>query len=231
MTSPDPSLENIISSLTELKQLADERGLNDIGDLIGRTLAAAEIAAQRDQAQAKLIQSARMEVLGELATTVAHELNQPLNVIRLAAESSMERIEAGDEDLGNFQAKLARISRQTVRAADIIDHMQIFGRIRDDVPCEFDPREAVEDALDMVREQMRLHSVELCVKMPATCPMVWGHSAQFQQVIFNLVSNAFESMQDHNKVLCRKRITIQIVDRSTEDELDIVLEDTGGGRC
>ena len=111
-----------------------------------------------------------MATLGEMATSVAHELNQPLNIIRLAAESTLERLVDGDRDLDNVQTKLSRISRQTARAADIIDHMKIFGRKSDGVASNIDPRDAIHGALSIMSERMRLESIELSVELPRFVP-------------------------------------------------------------
>ena len=120
----------------------------------GKVIRAMGVSAdvtERDQVQAQLIQSAKMATLGEMATSVAHELNQPLNIIRLAAESTLERLDDGERGIEYFRFKLARISRQTARAADIIDHMKIFGRKSDDAPRRIDLRISINGALSIMR--------------------------------------------------------------------------------
>jgi C4-dicarboxylate-specific signal transduction histidine kinase len=63
-----------------------------------------------------------------MSTSIAHELNQPLNVIRMAAGNSRRKISKGTADLEYLNAKLERVEEQTLRAAAIIDHMRMFGR-------------------------------------------------------------------------------------------------------
>ena len=86
---------------------------------------------ERHEAQAQLVQAAKLATLGEMATSVAHEINQPLNVIRIASESAIEELEpegAATIDREFVHSKVAQVIKQTERAATIIDHMRIFGR-------------------------------------------------------------------------------------------------------
>ncbi|MFT7674342.1 MAG: PAS domain S-box-containing protein, partial [Gammaproteobacteria bacterium] len=83
---------------------------------------------ERKKAAAQIIQSSKLATLGEMATSVAHELNQPLNVIRMAAANGRRKISNGTADLEYLNDKLERIEEQTARAAAIIDHMRMFGR-------------------------------------------------------------------------------------------------------
>ena len=201
---------------------------SETGEVIGAMGVSADVT-ERDRVQAQLIQSAKMATLGEMATSVAHELNQPLNIIRLAAESTLERLVDGDRDLDNVQTKLSRISRQTARAADIIDHMKIFGRKSDGVASNIDPRDAIHGALSIMSERMRLESIELSVELPEICSLISGHSVQLEQVILNLMSNSFDVMRDRDSSFGAKRLAIGIADRRKAGKIDIVMTDTGGG--
>ena len=184
---------------------------------------------ERNHAQTQLIQSAKLATLGEMATSLAHELNQPLNVIRMAADSTLERIDDGERDFDNVHAKLERISRQTVRAAAIIDHMRIFGRKSDGELQSIDPRDAVEGALSIMTERLRLHSIDLSMDLPDSCTSVVGHAVQLEQVILNILGNAFDALEGRDFAQGPKSIDIRIADRSAEGNVEIVVEDTGGG--
>ena len=118
------------------------------GEPIGIRGTIQDVTKQK-RTQAQLIQSSKLATLGEMAAAMAHELNQPLNVIRMAADSTIERIEEGKADAQYLGVKLGRISAQTERAARIIDHMRIFGREMGEKPEAFDPRQVVNDALGL----------------------------------------------------------------------------------
>lgn len=184
---------------------------------------------ERNHAQTQLIQSAKLATLGEMATSLAHELNQPLNVIRMAADSTLERIDDGDRDFDNVRAKLERISRQTVHAAAIIDHMRIFGRKSDGELQPIDPRDAVEGALTIMTERLRLHSIDLSVDLPDGCTSVMGHAVQLEQVLLNILTNAFDALEVRDIALGPKSIDIRIADRKSEGNVEIMVEDSGGG--
>jgi signal transduction histidine kinase len=94
---------------------------------IGTVFSAKDITARRNS-ELQLIQASKMVTLGEMATGMAHELNQPLGVIRMAASNSLKRMEKGSVDPSYLGGKFERIAEQTERAAEIIDHMRIFGR-------------------------------------------------------------------------------------------------------
>lgn len=147
-----------------------------------------DVTSEREQ-QRKVLHAAKLATLGELATATAHELNQPLNVIRLAADNARSRLEAGRATDEFLAAKLERISDQTARAAAIIDHMRVFGRKPVDPPRLFDIGDSVRSAADFFTETARLQGVELSVAAPSGL-IATGHPVLIEQVVANLLSNA-----------------------------------------
>jgi C4-dicarboxylate-specific signal transduction histidine kinase len=103
--------------------LVNEQVFPDIGTI----LIISDITANK-VSEAQVIQASKLATLGEMAAGMAHELNQPLNVIRLAAGNILRKAEKGILEPELMRQKLERISDQTERAAKIIDHMAIFGR-------------------------------------------------------------------------------------------------------
>ena len=188
---------------------------------------------ERHEAQAQLVQAAKLATLGEMATSVAHEINQPLNVIRIASESAIEELEPEDRsdiDAGFLHSKIAQVIKQTERAASIIDHMRIFGRRSDDEPEPFDPRGSVTDALGLIKERFRIHSVALTTNIPDDCRSVLGDQLQLEQVILNILSNAFDAMEESSRKNGKcNEVTIVIEDDTHRDRIRVVCEDTGGG--
>jgi PAS domain S-box-containing protein len=179
---------------------------------------------ERKEASAQIIQASKLATLGEMATSVAHELNQPLNVIRVAAENGRRKIATDTADPEYLEKKLNRIIAQTGRAAAIIQHLRMFGREAKEEPEVIDPRLAVENALDLMGTQLRLSGIEIVTELPKSCPSILGHVIQLEQVILNLLANARDAMSDKDvpaKILLRV---------SADDEnVRITTEDTGGG--
>jgi PAS domain S-box-containing protein len=194
------------------------------GELIGAVVIFNDITG-RKQAEAQIVQSAMLATLGEMATSVAHQLNQPLNVIRLAAGNMARKLEKGSAEPAYLGKKLKRIASQTERAAAIIDHMRMFGREAEAKPTELDPRDAVRGALQLMGEQLRLAEIEVSVDLPETCRPVLGHRVQMEQVILNLLTNARDAIQEN---LGERKITLA-VDDTGADAVRIVVGDTGGG--
>ncbi|MEE9251223.1 MAG: PAS domain S-box protein, partial [Alphaproteobacteria bacterium] len=184
----------------------------------------------RKRAQAQLIQSSKLAMLGEMAAAMAHELNQPLNVIHMAADSAIERIEEGAADAQYLGVKLGRISAQTERAARIIDHMCIFGHKADEEPEALDPRQVVNDTIGLVGEQLRLSNIEVETILPERCREVVGHAVQLEQVLLNLITNARHAIEATRRPPGdRHKISLIVEDEGQEDKVTLTVRDTGGG--
>ncbi|MCH7692993.1 MAG: PAS domain-containing protein [Proteobacteria bacterium] len=188
---------------------------------------------ERRRVQAELIQASKLATLGEMATAVAHELNQPLNIIRMAADSAIDAVDTDGGDVAFLRGKFERISRQAGRAAAIIDHMRIFGRKADDKPHAFDPRDAVLGALSLMGEQLRLKDIQVVTHIPKHCRKVSGHDIQFEQVVLNLLTNARDAIElrggDTDRATPERRIDLEVADDPSTDTLRIRVRDTGSG--
>jgi len=179
---------------------------------------------ERKEAAAQIIQTSKLATLGEMATSVAHELNQPLNVIRMAAGNSRRKISKGTADPTYLSDKLKRIEEQTARAAAIIDHMRMFGREAKEQPTSIDPRNVVTNALDLMGEQLRLADIEVVTELPENCAFIVGHTIQMEQVILNLLTNARDALAESDG---ESKITLRVFEGSKD--VHITAEDTGGG--
>ncbi len=195
-------------------------------------VAAMDVTEMR-QTQAQLIQASKMATLGEMATGIAHELNQPLNIIRMSADSMLDLMDDKDLPPKTLTNKLALISGQTERAAAIIDHMRVLGRRSPESVEAFDPREAVESALGLVSAQFEARNIELVVDLPETCRWVSGWPVQLEQVLLNLLGNARDAIEYGNHGRRRNahpmRITVGLRDNGQGDHVGLVVEDSGGG--
>ncbi len=159
-----------------------------------------------------------------MATSVAHELNQPLNVIRMAAGNSRRKVSEGTADAEYLNYKLLRIEEQTARAATIIDHMRMFGRQATELPGSIDPRVVVVNALDLVSEQLRLAGIEVRTVLAEDCAYVLGHAIHMEQVILNLLTNARDAIDESED---RAKITLRVFEG--DKVVHITVQDNGGG--
>lgn len=177
--------------------------------------------------QEQLVQSSKMATLGEMATGVAHELNQPLNVIRMAVNNIMNKSDRGAVDPEYLASKLNKVVSQVERASAIIDHMRIFGRKPDATPALLSPANMVSGALGLIGEQLRLSGVEVTTDVQDTQSCILGHQVQVEQVLLNLLTNARDVLE--SKAEGDKRITIRVAESDVGDSVRIEVQDNGGG--
>jgi PAS domain S-box-containing protein len=179
---------------------------------------------ERKDATAQIIQTSKLATLGEMATSVAHELNQPLNIIRMAAGNSRRKVSDGTIDHEYLSTKLERIEEQTARAAAIIDHMRMFGREAKEKPESIDPRKVVTNSLALMGEQLRLAGIEIVTEFAEDDLLILGHTIQLEQVVLNLLTNARDAIAEREG---QAKIALRVF--SDDEGVHITSEDTGGG--
>lgn len=166
-----------------------QRGIfDDYGRLIEVQAISRDDTAIHD-AREQLYQGAKMATLGEMATGLAHEMNQPLTVMRMALTNLVKRLANDDLNLDYLKDKLQRLESQVNRASKIVDHVRIFGRRSEVKGVLFDPGEAVVEAVSLVSEGMELKDIRLETEL-STVSAVNGHKDRLEQVLINLLLNA-----------------------------------------
>ena len=194
-------------------------------DGIGVVLSAKDITDLR-RSESQLIQASKMATLGEMATGIAHELNQPLGVIRMASSNSLKRIAKGHHGVDFFEGKFQRIEEQTERAAQIIDHMRVFGRKADGKMEPFSLRSSLEQMTSLARTQLHTLDISLTVDLPDEDAFVMGERVIFEQVLLNLFSNARDAIEMHDEGPGEITVT---ADFNTPGGHVITVQDNGGG--
>ncbi|OLF55701.1 ATP-binding protein [Pseudomonas chlororaphis] len=180
------------------------------------------------RSQQQLTQSAKMATLGEMATGLAHEINQPLNVMRMAVINVLKRLNNGDAPIDYLQDKLKRIEAQVQRAARVVDHMRVFGRRSEVEQLPFDPIQAVEGTLALLGESLRGKGVELRVGPMPLQVRVRGHADQLEQVLINLLVNARDALSSHGEYQDTPP-WISIQAECDASCMRLWVEDNGGG--
>ncbi|WP_063465539.1 sensor histidine kinase [Ectothiorhodospira sp. BSL-9] len=148
--------------------------------------------------QTQLVQAAKMATLGEMTTGVAHELNQPLQVIQLAADNAHEALEeegGTPETVEYVKARLRRVTDQARRAADIIDHMRVFGRRAEEDDHAVTLSEVVDGVLSLMGQQLAVSGVQVEVEHASPPAVVFGRLQPLEQVLLNCVSNARDALR------------------------------------
>ncbi len=146
--------------------------------------------------QVQLLQASKLATLGQMSAGIAHELNQPLNVIRMAAENALLRRQADGLDAAYTEEKLATISKQSERMGKIINHLRSFSRLDKTHTEVFDLVAVAQQAADLLRDQFDADGIELDVRLPATPLEVRGHPNQIEHALLNLLNNARDAIQE-----------------------------------
>jgi signal transduction histidine kinase len=167
----------------------------------------------------------RLATLGELATTIAHDLNQPLTVIMTAAStiSRLARSRPGDEEL----EPIARdILDAAARAADVMRQTRGIVR-RDDAAVEaISVNDIVSEVARLLKSDAIIRQVEIELQLDPTAGSVAGGRAQLEQVLMNLLLNAIEAVSEQPSGRRNVRVTTRRVGPS---EVEIRVHDTGIG--
>lgn len=183
--------------------------------------------------QSQLIQASKLATVGEMAAGITHELNQPLNIMRMAADNVLIRMDSGNIDLDYTRDNLLLISEQAGRMGKIILHMRVFSRqdTSDFVP--FAPARPVRNAYDLMRRQLQLENIKLSLDMPKSDYFVDGSESQLEQVLLNMIGNArdaiLEQADQESGSSLLGRIDIKLERHSEDSTLLLKITDTGGG--
>jgi len=145
---------------------------------------------------AQLIQASKMKTLGEMSAGMAHELNQPLNAIKLGSDLLALMHEQGQCVLPErFSRVLSQISAQVDRAARIIAHLREFGRKSELTPDAVDINTPIRGVFTLIGQQLALQNIAVDLDLTEGLPRVLAHSNRLEQVFFNLVNNARDAIQ------------------------------------
>jgi C4-dicarboxylate-specific signal transduction histidine kinase len=181
------------------------------------------------QAQTELAHVTRVMTLGELAASIAHEINQPLAAIVADANACLHWLDAEHPPLDAVRETLVAIANDSNRAAEVIVRIRAF-LTRSSVPhgpC--DPAEVIRSVLPLVHPELRRHGIVLELSLAAELPQVMGDRIQLQQVLLNLMMNAAEAMREVPPE--RRRLAIRSTVERREDGAwaVVAVEDAGVG--
>ncbi|MCW2102173.1 UNVERIFIED_ORG: PAS domain S-box-containing protein [Pseudomonas psychrophila] len=181
------------------------------------------------RSQQQMTQSAKMATLGEMATGLAHEINQPLNVMRMAIANVLKRVSNGDVEHDYLQDKLTRIDAQIQRAARVVDHMRVFGRRSEVEQQAFNPAQALEGALALLCEGLRGKGIELRTECLSDALQVRGHVDQLEQVLINLLINARDALMSKRETDPDFTPWIALTAGASDSGVRVTVEDNAGG--
>ncbi len=153
----------------------------------------AEEEAQRHLAD--LARVSRITMLGEMASAMAHELNQPLSAVVNYTQGCIRRMQAGAGDSAALQGAMEQASQQAQRASDIIRRIRDFMRKGEVQRGLVNLNELVRNVMELAQADVRRHSIQVLLDLAEPLPSVFADPIQIEQVILNLLRNAMDAME------------------------------------
>ena len=187
-----------------------------------------ELEGQLASALDTALEARHMSSLGIMAAGITHELNQPLQAIKLSADSIVYWFEKKKTfDPKAIMKALGLISRNSDRIQRIIQRVRNFVKSRQAIAQTnaVDLNQAIRDGLEMIEHQLMSHGIELVLKLDTDIPAISGDETQIEEVVINLVTNARQSLD----LTEREDKKILIETYSTDQGSCMVVADTGTG--
>jgi two-component system, cell cycle sensor histidine kinase and response regulator CckA len=175
--------------------------------------------------QTELAHVARVTTMGELAASIAHEVNQPLGAIVGNADICLSWLDAGNADLAQLREAIEDISSDGHRASQVISRIRSLVKKQAPEKVTLDLSEVAQEVLDLVGHEAQRKQVTLTTQLGNELPRVEADRVQLQQVLLNLVMNGIEAM---NNLDGRKPILTLTTDRFGEGVITTV-SDCGSG--
>lgn len=197
--------------------------LNERGEADGNWIILTDITQLRQREQ-QMQTMTRLASLGEMATGLAHEMNQPLQGLRLTLANIARQLSADGDSSHPLQPKLDRMSELINRASALVARMKSYGRAPDDEREPFDLVQSVRTVAGLLGEQLHLQQVELSMELPALAAWSFGHPMEFEQVLINVINNAADAILEQGN---GGQIRVQLNDGT--DAWQMTITDNGPG--
>jgi PAS domain S-box-containing protein len=184
------------------------------------------------EAEQQLIQASKMATLGEMATGVAHELNQPLAVIKTASSFFMKKVMKKEKIEDAIILELSKeMDSHVDRATKIITHMRQFGRKSDMTRERVPVNEVLQKAFEIFSQQLKLRGIEIDWQTENAPLEIMADDVQLEQVFINLLINARDAIEERMSLNPGSDVEKKIILKTASKEDRIVMEvcDTGIG--
>lgn len=207
----------------EIFQRVEENAPDEIGALARAFNTMAEsLHTSREElreTEVQLVHSAKLASLGTLASGVAHELNQPVAIIR----GIVQQLDLEPDLPETVRSDLYIIESQTSRMMKIIRHLGVFSRMGTEEMTRVDVNRVVEGCFILIGQQLRAHDIDLELNLCRGNPEVWGDASELEQVFINLLINARDALDGQPDA------RIWITSRLTGGQYVIEFRDNGPG--
>jgi PAS domain S-box-containing protein len=199
------------------------------GQPIGRIGVARDISRRiqqeekRKEVEIKSLAQDKLASLGEIATGVAHEINQPLSYIKIILESTLNDLANKQLDTKELDEDFHESLRQIGKITKIISHLRTFGR--SDM-TSFNPVSlpwVIEDTMILMKERLRIKNISINKQITDNLPLVYGNHVKLEQVFINLLQNSMDALEEQGKG------EIDLVMDQADDNVIVRFSDNGKG--
>jgi C4-dicarboxylate-specific signal transduction histidine kinase len=197
-------------------------------DITGRRRAEEQAAQQAENAQV----TSRLVTMGEMASSVAHELNQPLTAIANYCNGMISRVKADAIAKDALVAALEKTAHQAQRAGQVIHRIRSFVRRSEPQRQPADPRQIVDDAVELAGIELRRRNVMIHTYVAQRMPQILCDPILVEQVLLNLLKNAAEAIDAARLPAARRHIELRVAPRRSDEEgevIDFSITDAGPG--
>jgi len=209
--------------------------LNDAGDvveLVGTLIDMTErkrAEQERErlrQLEADLAHLDRVSMMGELAASIAHEVNQPLSGVVVNANACLRWLAGDSPNLEEARETVRRIVRDGKRAGEVIARIRALATKTATAKERLNMNEAIREVVAFAQDEVRRNRVSLRIELADDLSPVWGDRVQLQQVVLNLVMNGIEAM---SRVEERPRELIIRTQNDDAGQVQVTVQDSGTG--
>jgi PAS domain S-box-containing protein len=200
--------------------------MTTIGSQIGQFAERRRAEDALQLAQSELAHATRVMTMGELAASIAHEVNQPLGAIVTSAGSCAHWLAAQPPDMEKARRALERIVNDGRRAGDVIKRIRTLMKRQAPRKSSLDLNDTIREVIALTQHEIRRNDILLDAQLAEGLPPVQGDRVQLQQVLLNLIVNAIEAMSETNE---RPRKLTIVSCPQGPDVLRIEVRDSGAG--
>jgi len=197
-------------------------------DVTARRRAEEQAAQQAEKAQV----SSRLITMGEMASSVAHELNQPLTAITNYCNGMLSRVKAETIQRDDLMTALEKTAKQAQRAGQIIHRIRAFVKKSEPQRQPAQASAIVEDAVELASIELRRRNVQITHYVAQRLPVLRCDPILIEQVLLNLLKNAAEAIDSAQMPAARRHIELRVVPRHTPEEggvIEFSVTDKGPG--
>jgi C4-dicarboxylate-specific signal transduction histidine kinase len=197
-----------------------------VGEIFANAISRKRSAEATHRLHQELVHVTRVTMLGELAATLAHELSRPLAAILSNAQAAHRFLTMASPELEEVEEALDDVIAGTRRAAELLQHLRALAKKTDLKRTTFDMHEVIREVIDLVGSEASARDVSITLQLQDALPRMCGDRIQLQQVVLNVILNAFEAMAETRD---RPREIVVRTRYEPAQGITVAVEDSGIG--